>query len=56
MTVCEQCNGAGACIGTESGLDLSANTETMKMSGPQPGSIPCTQCNGKGYQTYGNGA
>ena len=49
QTICLQCYGKGACIGIEAPIDLNSNTQTAKMSGAQPGMIPCQQCGGKGY-------
>lgn len=50
MIVCQQCFGKKSTYGTESTVDANLNTESMKMSGPQPAAVPCSQCNGTGIQ------
>ena len=54
MIVCAQCNGNGACIANNQLLGVGG-LYTEKYPNGIP-AIPCTQCNGKGYQTFGNGA
>lgn len=56
MTVCAQCNGVGSCVGTTASDDLKDNEVSFQTPFNAPGSIPCSQCNGKGYQTTGSGA
>jgi hypothetical protein len=57
MQVCAQCNGVGSAVGTTANDDISDNEVRFHTAlGMQPPAIPCTQCNGKGFQTFGNGA
>lgn len=56
MTICAQCGGVGSTIGTEPTDDLSDNEIVFQTPHGSPGAIPCSQCGGRGFQTYGNGA
>ena len=48
--VCPQCSGKCGTRGGGRILDSSGNTENYLTPGDQPAAIPCSQCNGKGYQ------
>ena len=49
MVICQQCNGNGNCVGTESTDDNKDNEESFFSPAPLTGNIVCTQCQGKGY-------
>jgi hypothetical protein len=49
MTICVQCNGKKATVGTNDIQDPSGNAETYQVPFSSPGAIPCSQCNGAGY-------
>ena len=59
MIVCQQCGGNGATKGIENVVNPSPSglyTATFQPAGSasQAPTIPCSQCNGKGYQTGGS--
>lgn len=59
MIICAQCSGYGAARGNNQIQNASPTglyAETLQPGGSSSPSpvIPCTQCNGKGYQTGGS--
>ena len=53
MQVCAQCNGKGATIAQNEIIGQAPSgtyTENYQIPNNAPGAIPCSQCNGKGYQ------